>query len=117
MQLKKLGIPVGIVVGVLNSLLGAGGGMLVVPTLKAQGLSQKEAQATAISVILPLCLVSAVFYLVRGETVLKDALIYMPFGIIGGAIGALLLPKISGKILNVAFGIFLIYSAVRMFLK
>lgn len=116
-NMKKLGAAIGFAVGVINTLLGAGGGMLVVPTLKAQGLEQKQAQATAIAVILPLTIVSAVIYLLKNNVSVKGALFYIPFGLIGSVLGSMLLPKLSGKTLNIMFGVFLIYSAVRMFLK
>ena len=57
----------GLAVGAVNGLFGAGGGMLAVPVLTfAAGLGEKKAHATAIAVILPLCLVSTVVYAVRG---------------------------------------------------
>lgn len=115
--MKFLNLLIGFFVGTMNSLLGAGGGMLVVPTLKAEGLNQKEAQATAIAVILPLTVISAVMYVIKSHSGVMQSVGFLPFGIIGGIIGAKLLPKISSKALNIAFGLFMIYSAVRMFLK
>lgn len=114
---KKLSIAAGFAVGIINTMLGAGGGMLVVPTLKAEGLSQKEAQATAIAVILPLTIASAAIYLFKNQVGISDSFVYIPFGLIGSVAGAALLTKLSGKALNIIFGVFLIYSAVRMFLK
>ena len=49
----------GFLIGIVNALFGAGGGMIAVPFLRTLGLSQKQAQATAICVILPLTVVSA----------------------------------------------------------
>lgn len=115
--MKKLGAAAGLAVGFINTLLGAGGGMLVVPTLKAQGLNQKQAQATAIAVILPLTIISAAVYLFKNDVEFSTSLRYIPFGLLGSIAGAMLLPKLSGKTLNLIFGVFLIYSAVRMFLK
>lgn len=115
--MKNIKAAAGIAVGIINTMLGAGGGMLVVPTLKAEGLNQKEAQATAIAVILPLTIVSAVIYLFKNHVGFTDSLVYIPFGLVGSVAGAMLLPKLSGKVLNIIFGVFLIYSAVRMFFK
>ena len=53
-----LGIPI----GALNILLGAGGGMIAVPALKKCGLNQKQAQANAVAVILPLTIISLIIY-------------------------------------------------------
>lgn len=52
----------GILVGAVNSLLGAGGGMVAVPLLRQSGLTQKQAQASSVAVILPLSLISAGIY-------------------------------------------------------
>ena len=53
----------GAAAGLINGLLGAGGGMVLVPLLVGWcGLEDKKAIATAISIILPLSLTSiAVF--------------------------------------------------------
>ena len=49
----------GVGVGILNGLLGAGGGMLTVPLLEWMGVKGRRAHATSLAVILPLSLVSA----------------------------------------------------------
>ena len=57
----------GAVIGAINGLFGAGGGMLAVPVLTyVAGLSEKKAHATAIAVILPLCAVGAAVYAAKG---------------------------------------------------
>ena len=52
----------GLAVGLINGLLGAGGGMLAVPILAKAGLSQREAHAGSLAVILPLSLFRAAFW-------------------------------------------------------
>ena len=49
-------------VGLVNVLIGAGGGILAVPVLKRTGLDQKQAQANAVAVILPLTALSFIIY-------------------------------------------------------
>ena len=57
----------GLLVGAVNGLLGAGGGMLAVPLLTgAEGLPAKKAHATAIALILPLSAVSTLVYALTG---------------------------------------------------
>lgn len=114
---KKMLYAMGLCTGFINAVLGAGGGMLVVPTLKSNELDQKEAQATAIAVILPLTLISATVYLMRGNVELSQSYIYLPFGLMGALIGAWLLNKISNRALNIVFSLFLLWSAVRMFFR
>lgn len=103
----------GLAAGLANGLLGAGGGMIVVPLLRKLGLDVKHAHATSISVILPLSAVSAVMYLTRGDVVLSDALIYLPFGIVGAVLGAAFFKKLPDKFLRGIFGVFILYAGVR----
>ena len=64
---KGVSVLLGVLIGFVNGLFGAGGGMLVVPVLTfLLGLNTKRAHATAILIILPLCAVSGVVYLTRG---------------------------------------------------
>ena len=107
----------GLLVGVVNGLFGAGGGMLAVPILKKIGLSQKEAHANAIAVIVPVTLVSASLYLLRGSVEFKDALYYVPTGVIGALLGTFCLKKISPLWLKRIFGVFMVYAGVRLFLR
>lgn len=108
---------VGIAIGAVNGLLGAGGGMLAVPLLKKLGLSQKQAHANAIAVILPITVVSAILYLVKGYVNLNEAFIYMPTGLLGAGIGTVILKKISPVWLKKIFGCFMVYAGVRLLLK
>lgn len=105
----------GLAVGAVNGLFGAGGGMLAVPVLTfAAGLSEKKAHATAIAVILPLCLVSTVVYAVRGTfdySVLPPTIAGV---LIGGLIGAAALKKLSAPVLNFLFYGLMLFAGVKM---
>ena len=74
MRKKWWGVLGGLGAGVINGLLGAGGGMVVVPLLSAMGVQGKKSHATALMVIVPLSAVSAVLYLVQGRVGIADAL-------------------------------------------
>ena len=113
MNILLWGIPIGIV----NGLFGAGGGMLAVPFLKKAGLEQKEAHANAVAVILPITLLSAILYLVKGSVKFSEAWIYIPAGLIGSVLGTLILKKISAKWLKKIFSAFMIYAGIRMVMK
>ena len=57
----------GALIGIINGLFGGGGGMIAVPVLIGLlGYPQKEAHATAIAVIAPVCAVSAAAYVFAG---------------------------------------------------
>ena len=107
----------GIAIGVVNGLMGAGGGMIAVPLLKKTGLDQRKAQANAIAVILPISVLSCVMYLIRGSVVLTDAVAFIPGGIIGTVIGTFLLSKIPTNILKKIFAAFMIWAGVRLLMR
>ena len=107
----------GLVAGILNGLFGAGGGVAVVPMLENAGIEPKKAHATSISIILPLSILSGIFYLISGHISFETALPYLPLGIVGALMGGWLLQKISNDLLRRIFGIIIIISAVRIFLK
>lgn len=111
------GAAAGLCIGLVNGILGAGGGMLAVPFLKKLGFSQKESHTNAIAIILPITIISALIYLYKDYTDLSDAFIYIPTGLLGAVIGTYLLKKISPKWLKRIFGALMIYAGVRLLLK
>jgi uncharacterized membrane protein YfcA len=117
MKKKLILLIFGLFTGIINGLLGAGGGMLAVPALKKAGLSQKDAHRNAVAVILPMTVLSAVLYLINGRVELADSLIYLPGGLVGAAVGTAALKKISGKWLGLIFGGFMVYAGVRMIFR
>ena len=115
---KKLTAPIGgFLIGIVNSLFGAGGGIIAVPVLQRSGLSKRESHANAVAVILPVSILSAVLYLAEGKVRISDASPYIVAGLIGSVIGTFILRKISPKLLKRIFGIFIIYAGVRLLLK
>lgn len=106
----------GIVVGIVNSLFGAGGGIIAVPILKKAGLEQKKAQASCLAVILPLTVISMILYLKKGYFNFNDGLRFLPFGLAGTVAGTLLMGKVSNRLLNVLFSALMIYSGIRLIL-
>ncbi len=105
---------VGFFAGIMNGLLGAGGGIVVVPLLQKIGLTPDKSHATSIAVILPLCVMSAALYIGCGKVSFTDALPYLPSGLLGAGIGAWLLPKVPANILRRIFAGVMIYSAVKI---
>lgn len=107
----------GILIGFINSLLGAGGGMIAVPLLNNLGLSDKSSHASAVAVILPLTIISAVIYLVKDYVNLSDAVWFLPTGVIGALIGSFLLKKISPVLLKKIFAVFMLYAGIRLLIR
>ncbi len=114
MSKKWLGLLGGLGAGIINGLLGAGGGMVVVPLLSALGVQGKKSHATALMVIVPLSLVSAVLYLAEGRVTLADALPWLPGSLLGAYLGSRLLPKISTGWLKLCFGGLMLWGGLRL---
>lgn len=104
----------GFLIGLVNAVFGAGGGMIAVPFLKKCGLSQKQAQATAICVILPLTVLSAAIYLFRGYLRLSDAGLFILFGFPGALLGTVLLSKMKNSLLQSVFSLFMLWAGFRL---
>lgn len=104
----------GIAIGFINAVFGAGGGMIAVPLLRSMGISQKQAQATAISVIFPLSVITAAVYLKHGYVTFSDALPFVPFGVLGAIIGTKIFKNISNSFLKKVFALFMLWAGIRM---
>ena len=103
----------GLLAGLVNGFLGAGGGLVLVPFfISLCGMEEKKGLATSVAVIFGLSAVSAVVYL-------KDGL---PEGlwacVLGGAAGGLiagrLMKRVPASLLRRAFALIMIYSSYRM---
>ena len=106
---------IGLFIGFINGFFGGGGGMLLVPSLKfVGGVDQKKSQATAISIILPLSLISGLVYTFKGVYDLGIGLSVGGGVIAGGVLGACLLKKISNKALAVIFYLLMLAAGIRM---
>lgn len=111
-------LAIGLTTGLVNGLFGSGGGTIIVPALVfIIGLNDYKAHATAISIILPLSIISTIIYFINGIIPFKIFLLVMSGGLVGSFIGAKTLDKIPIHILRKIFGSMIIYSAIRMIWK
>lgn len=109
---------IGLATGIVNGLFGSGGGIIVVPTLIfLLNVDDYKAHATAISVILPLSIVSALIYSKNNIIQFNIAFIVALGGILGSFLGAKLLNKVPVNILRKIFGSFIIFAAIRLLMK
>lgn len=107
----------GALAGAANGLFGGGGGSVLVPMLtRCCRLDQREAFATSVAVILPLCLLSAAVYLLRGSLDWMGALPYLAGGAVGGFAGGRWFRGVNVLWLKRAFGLLLIYGGMRCLL-
>lgn len=112
---KAAMILAGLFIGAVNGLFGAGGGMLAVPCLTYIGsLDEKSAHATAIALILPLCLVSSIAYGV-GASFENGVILPTVLGVtIGGILGACLLKKLSSNVVSFLFYALMLFAGLKM---
>lgn len=110
-----LSIITGIITGFINGLFGGGGGMVVVPMLSLLlKYKSKNAHATAILIILPLSIISSIFYISFGNLNF-DTLIPVGIGVVaGGILGALTLSKLPSKWVGIIFSIAMVAAGVKM---
>ena len=108
---------VGGIVGLINGLLGGGGGMICVPTLEnVLRLERKKAHATAIAVIFPISLISAYVYVLSGALQTLPMLTIGFGAAFGGILGAYLLKFLPEKVVGMLFSLLMIVAGVRMLL-
>lgn len=103
----------GLATGFFNGLLGAGGGMIAVPILSRR-LKAKEAHATCVAIILPICISSAVGYLMRGAVKIQDVAPYLLWGLPGAIAGTFLLKKLDNNIIRKIFAVFILWAGIRL---
>lgn len=115
MSLFLAAVAFGVAAGVCSGLLGVGGGILMVPFLVlAAGLTQQEANATSLLVILPTSLVATWALRRRGLADLPASFTVGTAGVVGGVGGALLALTLPGAALRWIFAAFLAAVGVRL---
>lgn len=118
-ELKKRRIAcvfAGLTLGAVNGIFGSGGGMLAVPALAfLLGFNDKQAHATAIAVVLPLCAVSAIMYFFGGGSFDMKTVTFTSVGVFfGGILGAKLLDKLPSNALSTLFYLIMLFAGIRM---
>ena len=90
--------------------------MLVPLLTRCCKLSQRQAFATSVAVILPLCVLSVGIYFFRGGLDFMAALPYLIGGTVGGWLGGKWFKGVRMDWLRRAFGALLIVGGVKCFL-
>lgn len=113
---KKLKLLIsGAAAGLTNGLFGTGGGLILVPLLTGwAGLDEKNAFATSVTVIVPICVVSSAIYMRNGAVDFGTAMPYLAGGLLGGFLSAPVFKKISISWLNIMFSLLMLYGGIRL---
>lgn len=105
----------GVVVGVLSGVLGVGGGIFMVPFLVIViGLTQHEAQATSLLVVLPTSIVAAWSLHKRRVVDMRLALRMGAIGTVGSILGTFLALSLPGQVLRVLFAALMVVVGARL---
>ncbi|MCK5259449.1 MAG: sulfite exporter TauE/SafE family protein [Candidatus Omnitrophica bacterium] len=109
-------ITVGLIAGTIGGALGLGGGAVMVPVFVLLfGLTQHQAQGTALAVMLPPIFIFAVLrYYWAGNVKVQMALFVAVGFVVGAFLGAHFVQNIPAAHLKKAFGIFLIAIGIKM---
>ena len=104
----------GSIAGIVNGIFGAGGGMIFVPLLrKFNRLPDRELFPASLSVMLPVCAVTALLSLVGGDVDFGQATPYL----IGSVIGGFLVTRWGHEIptvwLHRVFGVLILWGGIR----
>lgn len=105
----------GAAAGFVNGFFGAGGGMVLVPLLIILvRLEDKAAFSSAVCIILPICIVSLIFYGMYGALPIEKSVPYLIGGGLGGILSGLLFQKVSARFLHIALGALILFGGVRL---
>ncbi|MBQ8909366.1 MAG: sulfite exporter TauE/SafE family protein [Clostridia bacterium] len=105
----------GSLMGFLNGFFGGGGGMVCVPILqKFLSLDAKHSHATAIMVIFPLSVISAIIYVINGY-ITTEPLISVGIGVvIGGILGSFALKFLPPKAVRIIFAVIMFAGGIKL---
>ena len=112
----------GILSGIVNGLLGTGGGILTVLFLskiyaKDSSYSTKDIFAITLCSSVIMSMASLLFYLSSGCFSVSDSALYMLAAVPGGVLGAILLEKLSSKTMKLIFAMLVVWAGISMMIK
>ncbi len=105
----------GLVAGLISSMVGIGGGVVIVPSLVIMfAVSQKTAQGTSLAMLLPpIGILGVVQYYKQGYVDFKIAAILCIAFIAGSYFGSIFAVKLQDNMLRKIFGGFLLLLALK----
>jgi uncharacterized membrane protein YfcA len=108
-------ILLGVLIGLVASMVGVGGGVFIVPILSILfEFTSQQAAGTSLGVIIFTSLASTYAYSRQKRIDYKIGLSFSVLAVPGAILGAYLTNFISSQMLGIIFGLFLIFVAIRM---
>ena len=106
---------IGIIVGILSSISGLGGGFMIVPLLIFLGREAKLAVGTSFVFILVVAISSIIAHYRLGNVDIKTGLMLGLGGVVGAQIGPQILQHVSEQNFKRVFSVLLVITAVWIF--
>lgn len=108
-------LAVGLVAGFMSSMVGIGGGIIIVPALVFLfGMTQKMAQGTSLAMLsLPVAFIGAFNYYKEGQVNWKIAFLLAATFVIGGYLGSKVVLGLDMAIIKKIFAVFMIVIAIK----
>jgi len=109
-------IVIGLLAGILSGLVGVGGGILMIPLLiMFLGLTQHQAQGTALFAMLPpIGVLAAMNYYKEGFVKWEYAAVIALTFVVGGYLGSKLAISLPAQTIRKVFGVIMLIGAIKL---
>ena len=109
-------IVIGLLAGILSGLVGVGGGILMIPLLIIfLGLTQHQAQGTALFAMLPpIGILAAMNYYKEGFVKWEYAVVIALTFVVGGYLGSKLAISLPAQTIRKVFGVIMLIGAIKL---
>ncbi len=109
-------IVIGLLAGILSGLVGVGGGILMIPLLiMFLGLTQHQAQGTALFAMLPpIGILAAMNYYKQGFVKWEYAAVIALAFVVGGYFGSKLAISLPAQTVRKVFGVIMLIGAIKL---
>ena len=104
----------GAVAGAVNGLLGAGGGMILIPLLTGfTDLKEEKIFPSSVCIIAPICIISILTGRNQHTLTIKEVLPYLFGSFAGGILSGTLGKRIPIKLLHRMLGVLILWGGIR----
>jgi uncharacterized membrane protein YfcA len=110
-------IALGLVAGTYGTLVGVGGGLLIVPILLLNHVAPKDAAGTSMAVVLANAASGSVSYLRQRRIDVRSAFVFALAGLPGALLGGFVDQYVPRTLFSLLFSALLFFVGVRFFLK
>jgi uncharacterized protein len=108
----------GLLVGTYGTLIGAGGGFIIVPVLLlVLGWTHEEAVATSLFVVTANAISGTISYWKQGRVDFRTGIMFAVATLPGAFIGSFVVSLLSGRVFNIIFGTLLVLISIYLMLR